>query len=760
MDDLGNQRQKFSFKQFFEKNSQLKERDLRPPIPLDDFLILIKQNPKHYLRDIFQFFYDMILYYIKKTPNKKSNKIFSQVTDLFDLDGLLVKDCDNPFFADNLFAKRFIELVSTIKRISGQNRLILFEGPPGSGKSTFLNILIQKVEEYAGSAEGSLYKTYWRIDTEVVRRLIQSQELYNIFENNNKDGFVSDFTSSAETLRQRKSIDFSCPRHDHPILQIPKQLRYDLMDKLIEDKKTKSEIFSSKEYEWIFREEPCNICQSVFNILLDRLKSPSDIFKMIFARKSVFKRLFGVGISVFNPSDPLINQPFRNDFIEKLLRELLRTDNIDFTFSYLSFTNNGIYALMDIKENNKDRLFQLHGIISDGIHKVGLVEERIKSLFLGLVNPEDKIHFEGVKSFQDRIISLRIPYVLDYQIEVRIFKQKFGEKIKDKFLPNVLEYFAKIVVATRLQKDSKTLRNWVSDLNKYQKFLDKNLLHLKVLLYAGEIPEWLFPDDIKQLDKKTINNVIIESENDGFAGISGRQSLQLLGELFESIETETYITINDLLKFLRESKLKELKELPEDFIQCLANTYDYKVLQEVKESIYYYNKEEIEKQIANYLYALNYEIGDIIKCQFTDDEIVVSEEFFKNFETIMVGTNSSPFHRLKFRREMQQTYVTYTLTQEMQIEKKSINETTQFKNLYTQYTNHLKENALTPYLENENFKRAIQEFNSSSFDNYDDRLKRDIRFLIKNLMNFFGYSAKGAIQIILYVIENNLDKKY
>lgn len=759
MENQNNSNGGFSLEKFIEENSQIKERDVRPTIPFEEFTILIKQNPKHYLRDIFQFFYDMIFHYIEKMPEKKASKIFSQITEQFNLDGLLVKNCDNPFFADNLFAKRFLELLSTIKRISGQNRLILFEGPPGSGKSTFLNNLIQKAEEYASTSDGSLYKTYWRIDTETVRRNLFSQEIYNIFENGDKNGFAEDITPQ-DTLRRRKSIDFSCPRHDHPILQIPKQFRYDFIDQLIENKSIKNEIFNSMEYEWIFRDAPCNICQSLFNVLLDRLKDPNHIYKMIFARKSVFKRLFGVGISVFNPSDPLINEPFRNDFIEKLLRELLRTDNIDFTFSYLSYTNNGIYALMDIKENNRERLFKLHGIISDGIHKVGLIEEKIKSLFLGLVNPEDKIHFEGIRSFQDRIISLRIPYVLDYSTEVEIFKQKFGEKIKDKFLPNVLENFAKIIIATRLQRDSKTLRNWISDLNKYQRFIDKNFLHLKVLLYSGEIPEWLQSEDIKLLDKKVIASVIAESENDGFAGISGRQSIQLLGEILENSNNDLYVSMHFVVQFFQKSNVKEIKELPEDFIQCLANSYDYKVLQEVKESIYYYNKEEIENQIANYLFSINYDIGDSIKCPYTNDEIVVSDEFFKKFETVMVGANASPFLRAKFRKEVQQMYVTTTLTQEMQVQKKTIYETTQFKNLYALYINYLKKNALAPYLENANFIRAIKEFNTSSFDKYDEKLKRDIRFLIKNLMNKFNYSSKGALQILLYVIENNLDKKY
>ncbi|MGQ9819327.1 MAG: serine protein kinase PrkA [Candidatus Kapaibacteriales bacterium] len=748
----------FTLHDFFENHSHFKERDIRPAISFENFTLLIQNNPKHYLRNIFQFFYDMIFHYIEKLPIKKANKIFSQITEQFNLDGLLVENCDNPFFSDNLFAKRFLELVSTIKRISGQNRLILFEGPPGSGKSTFLNNLIQKVEEYASLPEGALYKTYWRIDTEVIRKITSSQEYYNILENGEKNGIATE-SEMIETLRKRKSIDFSCPRHDHPILQIPKQIREEFISQIIKERSIKEEIFSAKEYEWIFHDEPCNICQSLFNVLLDRLKNPAEIYKMIFARKSVFKRLFGVGISVFNPSDPLIKEPFKNDFIEKLLRQLLRTDNIDFTFSYLSYTNNGIYALMDIKENNRERLFKLHGIISDGIHKVGLVEEKIKSLFLGLVNPEDKVHFEGVKSFQDRIIYLKIPYVLDYTTELQIYKQKFGANIKEKFLPNVLENFAKIVIATRLQKDSKSIRNWISDPSKYQKFIDKYFLHLKLLLYSGEIPEWLQQEDFKNLDKKIITNIIIESENDGFAGISGRQSIQLLGDVLEKFNDEDFITMEDILQFFQKSNIKEIKELPEDFIQCIANSYDFKVLQEVKESIYYYNREEIENQIANYLFAINYDIGDIVRCPYTNDDINVTEEFLTNFEKIMVGANASPYLRAKFRREMLQTYVTITLTQEIQLEKKEIKATTQFKTLFSQYINYLKENALAPYLDNEIFKMALKEFNTSSFDNYDDKLKRNIRFLFKNLINKFGYSVKGAVRIVLYVLERNLDKK-
>jgi CheY-like chemotaxis protein len=42
------------------------------------------------------------------------------------------------------------------------------------------------------------------------------------------------------------------------------------------------------------------------------------------------------------------------------------------------------------------------------------------------INPEDKKHYEDMQSFRDRIITVKIPYVLDYNTECKILKNKFG----------------------------------------------------------------------------------------------------------------------------------------------------------------------------------------------------------------------------------------------------------------------------------------------------------------------------------------------
>ncbi len=109
---------------------------------------------------------------------------------------------------------------------------------------------------------------------------------------------------------------------------------------------------------------------------------------------------------------------------------------------------------------------------------------------------------------------------------------------------------------------------------------------------------------------------------------------------------------------------------------------------------------------------------------------------------------------------MSQTYVNTTLAQEIQVENRALKDTTQFKKLYTRYVKYLKESAIEPYSGNQNFRRALLDFKTPAFANYDDRTKRDIRFLISNLKSKFGYSTEGAIEIANYVLENRLENKF
>jgi len=127
---------------------------------------------------------------------------------------------------------------------------------------------------------------------------------------------------------------------------------------------------------------------------------------------------------------------------------------------------------------------------------------------------------------------------------------------------------------------------------------------------------------------------------------------------------------------------------------------------------------------------------------------------------MFLGSTSNNSERLVFRKNIQNEYITKTLSQEIRVEKKDITETQQFKSLFEKYTRNLKENALAPYTDNDNFRSAIKDFGTPLFQKYDNRLKQDVTQMIGNLKKKFSYTPEGAKQVSLYVLDKKLASKY
>ncbi len=448
-----------------------------------------------------------------------------------------------------------------------------------------------------------------------------------------------------------------------------------------------------------------------------------------------------------------------------MLNNIFKDSNaVRYIFSTLAKTNNGIFSIMDVKSHNKDRIMNLHGIISDSIHKVEHVEERINSLFIALMNPEDKEIIENVKSLGDRILRIPVSYVLDYHTEVEIYYNKFGKSVAERFLPHVLENFAKVVISSRLNLKSATLQEWIKEPVKYSKYCDKDLLLLKMDLYSGHIPSWLSEDDRKNFIASRRRNIVAESELDGQdeSSISGRLSIEIFNEFYSKYAKEgSLINMSMLYKFFIEQE-DRFKKIPEKFLDSLVTLYDYNVLQEIKEALYNYNKKEITRDILNYMFAINFELNSKVTCVYTNDDIDVTEEFFGRIEKLLLKEQSSAKKSTarEFRDYVQKEYTSKTLTYEIGVENKAITATTLFNLLLDKYQYNLKEDVLTPFLKNDNFRNAIKDYSKSEFKSYDKNIIRDVRFLIKNLKKKYGYTEEGAQQICIYIMDNKIPEKF
>ncbi len=733
----------------------------RVTVYFEDFLQAVIKHPERYIRDIYHVYSDLIHAHVCEGVDEYIEDPHSIGYLNYECQGLFADNVDRPFFADRLFANRFMRHVESLLIGAQQNKIFIFDGPHGSGKSTFLNNLLKKFEIYTNSPEGTRYEVVWRLPDN--KKFLAGHDFSSL---STKLAWVLKEQTDGDTAHQFPAtqsddehdtfLDIPCPSHDNPLLLIPKDVRRQFFDDLFENDKYKWKLFTEKRFEWLFRDEPCTVCMSIYYELLEKYKDPKKVMDFVFARPYLINRRVGQGITVFNPGDkPQRNEILSNKRIQNHLNSSFPSSrSVQYLYSQYASTNNGIYSLMDIKSHNSNRLMDLHNIISEGVHKVENIEEKVNSLFFAIMNPEDKKMLTDLQALSDRIEYINIPYVLDLQTEVEIYRGIFGKHIAESFLPRVLHNFARVIISTRLRTKSEAMLDWIPQPEKYDLYCDKHLQLLKMEIFTGYIPKWLQEEDIDKLTAKKRQKIISESEKDGWKGLSGRDSIKLFNDFYSTYSTnEKMIDMSTLVAFFKKFCKEDRDIIPMGFLDSLLKMYNYTVLQEVKESLYYYNEEQISKDIMNYMFAVNFELGSTETCSYTGETLTINDSFFERIETRL---QVEPEEAVVFRNNVQKSYTTGTLTQEILRDELDIEETSLYTHLYEKYLYHLKEKVMEPFLKNDNFRRAVKDYNREGFKTYDKRVQDDVNYMMNNLQKKYSYSSRGAKEICMYVIDNKL----
>lgn len=730
-------------------------------ISYEEFLNRLVANPARTVRNVFQSFHDMMLYFIGEGIDEYAGDPETVGYSRYDCHKLFVEGLDFPYCADRLFINKLVKITEAL-RGGQQNKIYIFHGPSGGGKSVFLNNLITKFGQYINSEEGRQFEAVWRLDVESLLKVSAPAP---------NNGFAGELLHEKSIGPHEAYVEVSCPSHDHPLLLIPKAYRRAFLHnhELGLSEEFMHKLDHEKEYDWVFKKEACTICTSLYAALLQRLGSHTEVLRMIYARPCTCDRRVGEITSIWNPGDESPGEPkqsgFTNEKLQSRIAEILQDSKaVKYVYSQYAGTNNGIYALMDIKGRNIDRLGGLHNIISEGVYKVEGVEENIDSLFMALLNPEDKKNIKNATSMADRTVEINIPYVRDDDAELEILYNIFGRaNIEEHFLPGIAKNFAKIIVATRLSTETGIFKRWIDAPSKYQLYCDAFFHLLKMEIYSGRIPDWLSEEDKKKFTAPIRRKVLEEAEKEGQRGFSGRDSISMFSELLGQFAEEgRFINMSDLVKYFTEI-LKDAmrRQIPVGFLQSLTGLYQYTVLNQVKECLYFYNEEQISRDIQNYIFAISFDIGVTEVCTYTGDKLEITEVFLENIENRIWGAAISKVQRWSFRQTAQNEYASITLTQEILSDGKALTDTKLYKQLYAKYVRNIKEKALDPFLANENFRRAIKDYGTAEFQVHDSRVKEEVKFLITNLCGEkYGYTEQGAKEICVYVIDKNIAQKF
>ena len=715
----------------------------------------VKEDPKAVFRNVFQYLDDMVRFYVGDGEEEYPDD--PELIDFKSYDtSKLLESSAEPFFADRVFANKFIRMVSSMRSSAKQNKVYIFEGPAGSGKTLFINNLLDRLEEYSTLDEGKMFETVWKIDPALFKEGHKSHI-----------GFTSDSdTGEDETLElnDNRSIIVPCPNHSNPVLHIPKDRRTDFLDSVIDDEDFKARLFNDKEYEWLFKDEASPISSSIFEALLDKTGDLKKVYRMLHARRYTFDRKRGNGINVYNAGDRHYGDIRQNEFIQKQLNRILKDSTlVNYMYSSYANSNNGVYVIMDLKDNNKRRLTDLHGIISDGIKRVDNMEESISSIFFVTKNLEDRVdEAEDMReSFKDRVELLRLARIVDYQTEVKIYKKTFGEDISQRFHPGVLESFARYVVGTRLDDNHDAISAWITDASAYQHRCDKNFKILKMELYSGNKPRWLTKEDYKKFssDASVKRAVIEESAEEGLSGFSVRRSINELNELLGSQKNERQISIRDIYEYIVErfSDDDDVKDMPDDFLEALVRNYDYEVLDQMKDSLFSYNRAEMKKDIMDYLVAITSEKdGQEIISPLTGKRLRITEEYLAAKEAKIFGPGVERDERIRSMYRYRNMLARDIARLDLEDKKIAdhITRTEFYKEIMEDYKSNAREHVLDELITNDSFKDAIENYDTDRFRIYDGALRENVTRLIENMVEKYGYTTEGAKDVCSYILDN------
>jgi predicted Ser/Thr protein kinase len=417
-------------------------------------------------------------------------------------------------------------LISNFAREGRTNRLILLHGPNGSAKSTFVACLQRAMEHYSTLPEGALFRFNWIFPSQ---KLTKGGIGFGGGGNFESGTATDTFAYLEDDLIEAKIVD---EMRDHPLLLLPRTKRRELIEQRLEGPIRDG----YRPADYLLRGDLSHRNRQIFEALLSSYHGDlAKVLRHVQIERFFVSRRYRQAAATVEPQ-LAVDARSRQLTMDRSLASLPPALQSLTLYEYqgeLVDGNRGVVDFADLLKRPLEAYKYLLGTVEQGRISLDVASLELDTVFIGSSNEGYLAAFKEVpefQSFKGRMELVRVPYLLDYRIEERIYQAQIRiahSQLGKHVAPHVAWVSALWAVLTRMKKPlaekySKSLADVVARLGPME----------KALLYAeGTMPEGITTEQQRELGAG-IDKIARESDNypnyEGRTGASPREVKLLL----------------------------------------------------------------------------------------------------------------------------------------------------------------------------------------------------------------------------------------
>jgi len=340
-------------------------------------------------------------------------------------------------------------LVSNFAREGRTNRLMLLHGPNGSAKSTFVACLQRAMEHYSTLEEGALYKFNW---------IFPSQKLtkggIGFGGGIEAAGGQETFAYLDDELIESKISD---EMRDHPLLLVPRGRRRDLVAQRL----TAVGHADFRPADYLLRGDLSHRNRQIFEALLSSYHGDlSKVLRHVQVERFFVSRRYRQAAATVEPQ-LAVDARSRQLTMDRSLASLPPALQSLTLYEYqgeLVDGNRGVIDFADLLKRPLESYKYLLGTVEQGRVSLDVASLELDTVFIGSSNESYLAAFKEIpefQSFKGRMELVRVPYLLDYRVEQRIYEAQIRAAHNESgrhVAPHVSWVTALWAVLTRMKK--------------------------------------------------------------------------------------------------------------------------------------------------------------------------------------------------------------------------------------------------------------------------------------------------------------------